>query len=101
MRRVLLALIGIAAAEIAQAETYSFTTVVNKSWWYQTLIHCAGPATGRAPQGCILSEPAIADPNLKIVRNQPAWPVPPVTRSSSIRMARLSIASSTASSTLS
>jgi hypothetical protein len=71
MRRVLLALIGIAAAGIAQAETYGFTTVVNKSWWYQTLIHCAGLATGRVPQGRILSEPAIAYPNLKTVRNQP------------------------------
>ena len=71
MRQLLLALIGIAAARAAQAETYSFTTVVNNMWWYQTLIHCVGPAPGRVPQGCILREPAIAYPNHKNLPHQP------------------------------
>ena len=67
MRRVLFGLVGVMAAGAGHAaETYSFTTVVNKMWWLQTLIHCvnpAKPATGRVPQGCILSEPAVAWPN--------------------------------------
>ena len=72
MRRVLLGLVGVMAAGAGHAEeTYSFTTVVDKSWWLQTLIHCvnpAKPATGRVPQGCILSEPAVAWPNHRTSR---------------------------------
>ena len=78
MRRVLLGLIGAMAAGASHAEeTYSFTSVVNRIWNYQTLIHCTEPAKGgRVPQGCILSEPATAYPNLMHPRpHLPGWGV--------------------------
>ncbi len=44
MRRVLFGLVGVMAAGTGHAaETYSFTTVVNKMWWLPMLIHCVSP----------------------------------------------------------
>ena len=55
------------AAGPGQAETYSFTTLVNGVWPQQTLIHCQEPArmNGRRPERCTLSEQATAYPNRK------------------------------------
>ena len=72
MRRVLLGLVGMMAAGAGHAaETYSFTTVVNNMWWYQTLVHCVNaskPAGERLPKGCVLSEQAVAYPNHRTSR---------------------------------
>lgn len=64
MRRVLWGLVAVLAAGSSHAdEMHSFTTVVNNMWWYQTLIYCVEPVSGRVPKGCILSQPAEAYPN--------------------------------------
>ena len=70
MRRVLLGLVGVMVAGPSDAETYSFTTVVNGIWLQQTLINCEGSArmNGRVPERCTLSEPATAYANTKIPR---------------------------------
>jgi hypothetical protein len=79
MRRVLVGLVAVMVAGASHAEeTHSFTTVVNRMWWYQTLIHCVEPAKGggRVPQSCILSEPATAYPNRMHPRpHLPGWGV--------------------------
>jgi hypothetical protein len=67
MRDVLVAVLWVASAGVAPAETYSFG-VANGSWLRieQTLIHCDGPKiSGRVPPSCILSEPAQAYPHHK------------------------------------
>ena len=67
MRDVLVAVLWVATAGAAHAETYSFS-VVTGSWLRseQTLINCHGPRiSGRVPPSCILSEPAQAYPNHK------------------------------------
>lgn len=66
MRQVLLGLLGVLAVGAAQAETYSFSSVMNGLWAEQTIINCTGPQTNggeRVPQGCTLSERAIAYPS--------------------------------------
>lgn len=65
MRKVLLGLLGVTVAGAVQAETYSFTSVINGMWFEQTLIKCTAPKTNddRVPKGCVLSEPALAYPN--------------------------------------
>jgi hypothetical protein len=72
MRQVLVALLGMATAGVAQADTYTFTAVVYNNWRYQTLVHCANPITetiaGRIPKGCILKEPTSAWPNNRALR---------------------------------
>jgi hypothetical protein len=67
MRQVLLGLLGVLAAGAACAETYSFAAVIQRAFQEQTTIQCDGAKlNGRVPTGCILSERAIAYPNLMI-----------------------------------
>ena len=71
MRRVLLGLVGAMAAGPGFADTYSFTTLLNRGMWrQQTVIHCQEPArmNGRVPERCTLSERATAYPNTHIPR---------------------------------
>jgi hypothetical protein len=64
MRQVLLGFIGVMAASVACAESYSFSAVIQGAYQERTSIQCDGPKlSGRVPTGCILSERAIAYPN--------------------------------------
>jgi hypothetical protein len=73
VRQALLGIVGVLAAGSTQAaETYTFTAVVQKLWSFQTTIYCVEVVKfqGRVPQrGCILSERAIAYPNLRNVHS--------------------------------
>jgi hypothetical protein len=73
MRQALLGAVGVLAAGLAHAdESYTFTAFLQKLWSFQTTIYCVEPLKfqGRVPQrGCVLSERAIAYPNLRNVRS--------------------------------
>ena len=70
MKRVLL-MVGVLAVGPAQAEvTYTFTAVAQKLWTFPTTIYCVEPVKmqGRVPQrGCVLSQRAVAYPNLRTI----------------------------------
>src|SRR5215204_2241684 len=73
MRQALLGIVGVLAAGLAHAdESYTFTAFLQKLWSFQTTIYCVEPVKfqDRVPQrGCVLSERAIAYPNLRNVRS--------------------------------
>src|SRR4051794_37847562 len=72
MRQVWLGLVGVMAAGAAWAESYSFPAVIQRAFQEQTTIQCEGAKlSGRVPTGCILSERAIAYPNID---NRTAYP---------------------------
>ena len=70
MRQVFLGLLGVVAASVAYAESYSFSAVIQGAYQERTSIQCDGPKlAGRVPTGCILSERAIAYPNHQMDRH--------------------------------
>jgi hypothetical protein len=70
MRQVLLSFTGLMAACSVHAETYSFPAIIQGQYQEQTVINCVEPKlSGRVPQGCTLSERAIAYPNHQMDRH--------------------------------